>query len=205
MKIHYNSRNVLFKELDGDQYGLKALPQNSIKHFIDIGAAYGMMSTLARLLHPEMKITAVEPHPETYKDLCFNVERLKIDTINAALGNGNKFYLQKERKMRLCNSFLQEKLEDNTETNSYSLNKIIELCKYNADDIAIKIDCEGAEWYMIDQDEEILKRIKLIGIEVHNDILDFYSWMIKLLGRTHEITIHNYSDTLGIIKAVKCG
>jgi FkbM family methyltransferase len=203
MKIHYNSRNVLFKELDGDQYGLKALPQNSIKHFIDIGAAYGMMSIMARLLHPEMKITAIEPHPETYKDLCFNVERLKIGTINGALGNGSKFFLQKERKMRLCNSFLQEKKDDNTEVQSYSLIQLIALCKYDPSDLAIKMDCEGAEWYMINQDEEILKGIKLIGIEVHNDILNFYSWMTKQLGRTHEITVHNYSDTLGIIRAVK--
>ena len=209
MKINLNSRNVLFRELKGDQYGLKALPQDSAKYFLDVGAAYGLISILARLLHPQMKIMAVEPHAETYADLVANVDHMQILTLNAALGTGAMFYLEKERKMKLCNSFGPE--EKNTRAiQSFTLSELINKCNFKPEDTVIKMDCEGAEWNMIGNknDEEIIKLCKLLALEVHNKkgerrIDDFYQWIVNLAGNTHEITVYNHSPTLGVVKAVK--
>lgn len=209
MKINLNSRNVLFRELSGDNYGLKSIDQDSIGYMLDIGACYGIISLMARLLHPNMQITAIEPHPMSYIDLVDNCERMKIKTLNCALGNGEKFYLEKERKMRLCNSFKAE-TKDTISVNSYTLAELVKLSDVDISDLAIKIDVEGAEWYMIGncKDEEIIKKCKLIAIEVHDKnkitpIDNFYSWFIGLLGLTHEIKIRKLSSNLGIIKAIK--
>ena len=209
MKIHFNSRNVLFRELEGDEYCIKNLFQNSIGHMLDIGAAYGLISIMARLLHPKMKITAIEPHPETYKDLVSNVDRMKIDTCNYALGNGGMFFLEKERKMRLCNSFSAEKINNVTAIQSYTLAGLVKLCKADASDLALKIDCEGAEWNMVGnrEDEKIIKQCKLAAIEVHdkdgkNPVENFYDWADRLVGKTHTIIIDRQTPKLGIIKLI---
>jgi FkbM family methyltransferase len=211
MKIHYNSRNVLFRELEGDEYGIKNIPQNFIGYMIDIGAAYGLLSIMARLLHPKMRITAIEPHPGTYKDLLLNVDRMKIKTFNFALGNGGMFYLEKERKMRLCNSFGEKKVKDTTAIQSYTLAGLVKLCKADASDLALKIDCEGAEWCMIDnkEDEKIIKQCKLMAVEVHNkngkqEVEEFYDWIDGLVGGTHAVIIKRQTDKLGIIKIKNC-
>jgi FkbM family methyltransferase len=81
----------MFKELSGDQYGLKNIPQDSISTFIDIGAAYGLVSILARLLHTKMRIIALEPHNTTCAYLSHNVSNMGIVTFNAAYGTGCYF------------------------------------------------------------------------------------------------------------------
>ena len=206
MKINYNSRQILFNELKGDNYGIKGVPQDYIKYMLDIGAAYGLISIMARLLHPEMKICAIEPHPETYKDLIVNCERLKIETINCAFGNGDLFYLEKERKMKLCNSFASE-TKDTISIQSYTLSDLVKMNKYDPSDMMIKMDCESAEWYMVGnkEDEEIIKKCKLMSIEIHdksknNPIDKFYSWIIGLVGITHKITINKLTENLGLVK-----
>lgn len=208
MKININSRNVLFRELKGDNYGLKSIEQDSIGYMLDIGACYGIISLMARLFHPNMQITAIEPHPMSYLDLVDNCNRMHIKTLNFALGNGEKFYLEKERKMRLCNSFKAE-TKDTVAIDSYTLAGLVKLSGVDDSDLAIKMDVEGAEWYMVGncEDEEIIKKCKLIAIEVHDKnkttlIDSFHSWFIGLLGLTHEINIRKLSSNLSIVKAV---
>ncbi|MFW6247188.1 MAG: FkbM family methyltransferase, partial [bacterium] len=162
MILRGNSRKILFQQLEGDQYLLKKISQNNIKYFLDIGANVGFISIMARMLHPKMKIFSVEPHPEVYKNLVDNVNRLKINTLNGAFGNGDSFYLLKSRKTDLCNSFTNENT-GNYKINSYKLRDLINIFKIDAEDLWLKIDCEGAEKYMIgdEQSENILRKCKV--------------------------------------------
>lgn len=208
MKIHYNSRNVLFRELEGDQYRLKDVPQNYLNFMLDIGAAYGLISIMARLLHPKMQIIAIEPHPETYIDLVSNVDRLKIKTMNCAFGDGSVFYLEKERKMRLCNSFSKQK-NNTTKIQSHTLAEMVKLYKIDPSSLILKIDCEGAEWCMVGnrEDEKIIKQSKVLAIEVHDkkgeySVEGFYDWIGKLVDKTHSVRIDRRSHNLGVVTAM---
>ncbi|MFW6121941.1 MAG: FkbM family methyltransferase [Petrotogales bacterium] len=208
MKLRSNSRRILFGELEGDNYLLKSIEQDSVKYFLDIGANVGFISIMARMLHPKMKIFSVEPHPDVYENLIDNVEHLRIKTLNGALGNGNIFYLLKSRKTDLCNSFTDKKTENHS-IQSYTLGSLVRKFKIDVDDLRIKIDCEGAEKYMIgdEQSENILRKCKVCAIEVHdkidNDSSRFMNWFIKILENTHTINISRQCRSLLMLNAIR--
>jgi FkbM family methyltransferase len=207
MIINGNSKRILFKELEGDIYGLKALKQNSVSSFIDFGAAYGTVSILARLLHPSMKIFAVEPHQLTYSFLSTNVINLYISAVNIAFGTGVDFYLQKERKMLLCNHFSANPTHLN-KVNSLSLSQFVSKYKIPTNSLAIKMDVEGAEWCIFENegDMNIIHKCKLAAFEVHdngtgNTVKKFFDLLKFEMADSHKVSINYLSKTLALIKA----
>jgi len=206
MKLRSNSRRILFNELEGDNYLLKSIKQDSVKYFLDIGANVGFISIMARMLHPKMRIFSVEPHPDVYENLIDNVEHLRIKTLNGAFGDGSVFYLLKSRKTDLCNSFTDKKT-GNYSIRSYTLDSLVREFNIEVEDLWIKIDCEGAEKYMINDQlsENILRRCKVCAIEVHdkidNDSNMFMNWFVKTLENTHTINISRQSRSLLMLTA----
>lgn len=171
MYLRGNCRRILFKELRGDQYYLKSIGQDSIKYLIDVGANVGLISIMARLLHPNMTIMAIEPHPFVYEKLVENTNNLRINTFNMALGDGSEMYLKKHRKSDVCNEFSKEKSKFTDITiESLSLFEIINKCKYDVKNLMIKIDCEGAEEYVFldDDSSKIIRNCKVFSAELHD-------------------------------------
>jgi len=208
MIINGNSKRILFKELIGDNYGIKEIEQNSIHSMVDLGAAYGTISILSRLMHPQMKIVAVEPHAITYRSLCENIKNMDILSLNAAYGTGADFYLEKERKMLLCNHFTHIP-SNSRKIKSVTLSEIVSRFKLDPDSLTIKMDTEGAEWYIFDNisDIQILKKSKLFAAEIHAKTIDrnintFFTNIAKLFEDSHTLTITKTASCLGMVKAI---
>jgi len=205
MELHGNTRAILFRELVADEYYIKRLIPNSIKHFIDIGGNVGIISILIRLLNPYSTIFTVEPHPATFSSLVNNVSNMRINTLNGALGTGEDFYLFKNRKMDLCNSFMDIKT-DGPIIKSYTVSQIVELAKADIEDTFIKIDCEGGEKYIFDHPESLalLPKLKVLAIEFHPKfdikIQKLFQQLTRLMEHTHKVEYTNHSD--GTLNAV---
>jgi len=211
MIIHGNSRRVLFKDLKGDQYGLKGIPQDSVEGFLDIGANSGFVAILARFLHPEMKIVSVEPHPRVYADMVENVRNLEIKTMQLALGSGVPFYLYKERKMDLCNHFGPDTgpAGQSVKVDSASLDEIVRRSGVREESLGIKIDAEGAERHLLGHgpSEKIIQGSAFFTGEFHADgeleVKDYFSWVLDILQSTHIVTLERMARGLGIVRAIR--
>lgn len=211
MKLHSNSRRVLFRELQEGSYGLKQIPQNSVPNMIDIGANVGLISIMARLLHPKMDIIAIEPHQKTFQELVDNVDHLKIKTFNCALGNGDKFYLTKQRKMDLCNKFStkDDVIKESQSIDSMKIQDIFFKFKKKPEDTLLKMDCEGGEFYMVGdkESESLIKKVRIIAMEAHNKnemgLEPFVEWFMRTLWQTHIIIIDKQNSNLAQLMAVE--
>ena len=187
-------------------YLINSLPTNSIKGIIDIGACYGIFSILARLLHPDSKILAVEPHPQSYASLVENTSNLGIDTLNVAYGNGKSFILEKERKTPLCNRYnLSDNLSDNI-VKSYTLAQILHKGRMDPSLTLIKLDCEGAEKYLLEE-PEVISKVKVLSFEVHKtsglNLKDFFIKIHDILYISHHLSIVYSTSKLGFINCIK--
>ena len=179
---------------------------------IDIGANIGMLSIFARLLHPQMDIFSFEPHPVTFQNLNENVRHMKINTFNFAMGNGEKFYLTKERKMDLCNSFSVKSnviKEVSHEIESLRIQDIFKKIQIKPEETLLKIDCEGAESFWVGdiEAESILKRTKMITMEAHDKgsvkLKQFIEWFMKTLWGTHVVIIDKRNRKLANLTAIE--
>ena len=194
-------RRLLSETLIGDRYLLKSIPQNSIRGFLDIGANLGLVSIFARLLHPYARVVAVEPFKESFLSMQENVSNMKILSVHTALGDGTECALRKDRKTPMCNSFLpvhqfggsrgiQESIQ------SKRIEELVGMTKIGPENLAIKIDCEGAEHFVFSSPESIglLRRVPYIAVEVH-DIspemtrASFVRSAINTLSSTHSINV----------------
>ena len=212
MKIHSNTRRTLFNQFDnGDTYYLNKINRNSIPNMIDVGANIGMISLLARILHPEMNIFSFEPHPQTFKDLKENVDHMKIKTFNYALGNGETFYLTAQRKMDLCNKFSKEDevIVASQQVQSYTIQEIFQKSKMKPEDTLLKIDCEGGEHFMVGdkESEDILKRTKIITMEAHNtekfELKPFIDWFLHHFWATHSVIVDKHNTNIAMLTAIE--
>jgi len=211
MIIPGRCRNILFRELKEDPYLIKRIPCNDIKNFLDIGAAYGITSIQAKLNHTDMKVVAIEPDIRSYNDLRQNVDNLYIYTYNLALGNGEEFYLAKERKTPLCNRFVPKTDTSATfKSKSYTLSQLVDITKVDKNNLWIKVDTEGAERYLFDaSSRDILESAKIIVMEGHgNDDVGPLDDLIKLLNdnnldKTHVTVTMRTSSSLMNIKIVR--
>lgn len=211
MKIERNTRKIISNNLKGDCYLLKRIPQDSVGSFLDIGACVGVFSMLARLLHPSMKICCVEPHPTSFQMLQDNISNLKIKSLNVALGHGETYYLKKERSSRVCNTFTPNRSDhSNIEIPSRNLRQLIRAFKLNADDLGIKIDCEGAESTLVRDRRAIklIRRCKFFAAELHTDGKNVKSnvyseWVHSKFSDTHDICFTKVSEGHSDIQMIR--
>jgi FkbM family methyltransferase len=204
-------RSILYGELATDPYLIKRIPINDISCFLDIGAAYGITAIHAKLNHTNMKVTCFEPDIRTYEALVNNVADLFIYTHNLALGNGEVFYLAKDRKTPLCNHFLPK--SDTCESimaQSLPLKELVKKARVDINDLWIKVDTEGAERYLFDKDSlDILSLSKIIVMEAHGNtdvgpLEDFVTLLDNSsLSKTHYVLKQRTSSSLMNIKMVR--
>ncbi len=159
----------LVKEIiNHDTYELRDFPINSFSHIIDIGANVGIFSTFARMLQPRSKIIAIEPGKKAYEALTKISPPLSIYTDNIALGNGKKLGLM-PRHSWSENMFLEDhdglyNIESLTLPDIFTKYNITTEHKY-----FLKIDCEGGERYLIDdnESEKLISSSLQLSIEIH--------------------------------------
>lgn len=206
---------IVYTELCDDWYMLRKVPMNSIKHFIDIGASFGLISIAFKLLNPRSKVTAIEPYDKVYENLVENTRGLFIRTLNIALGDGSMFYLLTNRKTPTNNEYRKTKGDTEKAVKSETLGGIIKLCRADPDDLMIKCDCEGAEQYLMcdEASRDIMGRLKVLVMELHKtkgenkddfsptpqELTEFYR------DKPYTVKIHERSEITCIIQIIRNG
>jgi len=151
-----------------DCYKFRRYPQNSFELIIDIGAATGMFSVMARVLHPRATMVAVEPDKIPYEHLKKNVLDLKVNIEHVALGDGEKRY--RLLKDRIGRTMFSPTPTGDYEIGSVRLSDIF--YKYGGNltkRYYIKIDCEGGEQWLVNHPptDEVLYNASAIGMKLH--------------------------------------
>ncbi len=139
---------------------------------IDIGGHYGYFSVFAnRNLHPESKIYSFEPSKGNFHAFLENIKSNNIGNVfvnNVAIGE-----VEGQVNLNLSNASNHSIVLDYKASKRQSVlvkqfHQIVE--EYNIDKIDfLKIDCEGAEYAILDSLEfELFQRIKIVSLEFHD-------------------------------------
>lgn len=178
------SLNLVFQGVVvNDVYDFRKFPPNFFENIIDIGAYVGYFSIFARFLQPKARILAYEPCKRNYHKLVKNTRNLNIQTFRKALGCGDflselkkdvsgryanlpghaaEFISEKNRKKSLLWRMLAEPIK------SFRLQELVNI-KDLGDNYCLKIDCEGGEASLIDDEEaeKIIRGAAHAAIEIH--------------------------------------
>lgn len=154
----------------------------NIDLIIDIGANIGQSTLSFDMAFPRTKIVAFEPIPSCYQEIKLKtINKSNIEVYNEGLGdsNGNLFF--EENDFSPSSSFLtlsEKHIEAYPITkNSNKIEvKVSTLDSYakefeDNNNILLKIDVQGYEDKVLDGATEILKKTKVILIELSFDIL----------------------------------
>ena len=154
----------LIQEYHHDDFNIET---NDI--IIDVGAHIGLFALYASQFCKNGKIICYEPIKENYELLLENIKQNKITNIisyNSAVSNRSskvKIYLNQDESGH--SMFIENK--NFVTVNSVSMSEIfqknnIETCDF------LKLDCEGAEYEIIDSlNEHFFQKIKKTIIEYH--------------------------------------
>jgi len=177
IELRYNERRIrLFPNSSGGGFGafLEIFVENTYKELLplegetvlDIGANIGDSSIYFALNNAE-KVIALEPFPETYLTAKKNIEENsltnKITLLNAAYG--------KDCEVLLDDSVPQNRLSllkpsnKGIKVKSYSLETLLNL--YNINKAILKMDCEGCEYQILNENISALRKFKRIELEFH--------------------------------------
>lgn len=133
---------------------------------VDVGANIAD-SSIYFAISGARKVIALEPFPYSYKTGKRNVDENGlggiIDFINGGYGNGEEMMVDENvisnGGSKLIPSASGKKVK------LYSLKEIVN--HYNIDTGVLKMDCEGCEYNILNEDDETLRRFKKIQIEYH--------------------------------------
>lgn len=151
-EIHYASREDFWKLVEAEGWEKETFDaiDRFVKPnttFVDIGAWNGVFSIYAKL--KGANVFSVEPDPEAYKELHFNLFENKIninvDFCSVGLRSSTSFLIPKDNKFGTSESRIEPISNGNHHlTHCYRLDYLIDL--YNVEDISlIKADIEGSE------------------------------------------------------------
>jgi FkbM family methyltransferase len=131
---------------------------------IDVGANIGD-SAIYFALNGARRIIALEPHPYLFSFALRNVRENnlegKIELLNAGYGHDEEIFVDEifNPGTELIPSQNGKKIK------IYSLKSLIE--KFSVDKVVLKMDCEGCEYNLLDEDNSILAKFSQIQIEYH--------------------------------------
>ena len=171
--INYNNQLLRFQggDQNGDLIGVfftedyKFLdPKGSV--VIDIGANIGD-SAIYFALNGAEKIIALEPYPYSYnlaqENIKINNFNDKVELLNAGYGKDSSIIVNQEEISGVGSNLISA--EKGKSIPIISLKTLVN--RYNIKDGVLKMDCEGCEYNLINEDEEVLKRFSRIQIEYH--------------------------------------
>jgi len=132
---------------------------------IDVGMNIGD-SAIYFALNGARRVIGLEPYPYAFSYAERNVKLNNLQniiTLNAGYGRDSKIIVD-NNKISLNTSSLIES-DMGSEIPIYSLKTLLN--KYEIEDAILKMDCEGCEYNLLDEDEDILRRLRMIQIEYH--------------------------------------
>jgi len=171
-KNYWKKANIRFKHVHGSIYEVfeeedyKFLDVQN-KSVLDIGAFVGD-SPIYFILKGAKKVYAVEPHPESYKEMLENIKlnnmEDKIIPINMGISY-EKDYITISTKVVYTQGTLFRSEGNGIKVSAGKLSDIIN--KYNINAQILKMDCEGCEYDIILKDHDTIKEFDEIGFEYH--------------------------------------
>lgn len=141
-----------------------------IKTIVDGGANIGLASTYFKGLFPDSTIIAIEPETSNYTQLKKNTGAYEgIHCEQAGIWNKSCF-LKVEDKYNSGNwGFVVEEVADEKESNVKGISIEDIMKKYNLQHIDIlKLDIEGAELELFQENYQWLSKVKMLIIETHD-------------------------------------
>jgi len=153
------------------------LPKDYSGNIIDAGAYIGTATIALRKLFPHAKITAIEPSTDNLQVLRKNLENYKdIDVVHGALVGGSSKKLNlKNRGTGNWGFSVVEAPKDKIDAEKIQEVKtfrISELVKNKENIGLLKMDIEGGEVDVFENDMETLCKIPIVFAELHDRIID---------------------------------
>jgi FkbM family methyltransferase len=144
------------------------------KTFIDLGSNIGLATIYIKKIFPDARVIALEPDKNNYAELLKNFRDNGLTNATPLMaGVGKKdCYLVTDERLRDSQdwSISFKEVDFETPIVSYSINSLLE--KYGLANVDfIKIDIEGGEKAIFDQDADIsfLDKVKVIAVEIHDE------------------------------------
>lgn len=162
----------LDRSYDPNAFGI-SFDWSSVRSVVDVGGHIGTFTLLAAAEAPDALIVTLEPDPENFRMLAANVTENgllpRTSMHNAGLGDGTRITLYTFADDRGGNSVYRSgeggtpvQIDTVPLANLFA-QEDIQTCDY------LKLDCEGAEYDALYAcPEEVLRRIRCIGMEYHH-------------------------------------
>ncbi|MEM4056765.1 MAG: FkbM family methyltransferase [Thermoplasmatales archaeon] len=163
LKFDLGNGGDIFAPLFNEEYNFLTVKGVNV---VDIGANLGG-SAIFFAIKGARKVISLEPYPYTFglatKNISSSGFKDKIEIINAGYGE--------DKKIKIDTSFIPDngsdlrESENGPDINLYSLKTLMN--KYNIDSGILKMDCEGCEYNLLNEDDETIKKFTMIQIEYH--------------------------------------
>lgn len=167
---------VLISNLEKEYEFLKNINVSENKLIIDAGEYIGTSSVRLSQLFKNNKIISIEPFEEDYHIMLKNIEKYKnIIPINSAFVSSNytdEIFLYKSKTGAWGNNILKNTFDNRNLDAIKKVNKIdlkSLLNQYKKIGI-LKLDIEGSEKMIFENDKNILEDIDIIIVELHKKI-----------------------------------
>ena len=181
------------------------------KEVIDIGMNIGD-SVIYFSLNGAKRVIGLEPFPYSFSFAEKNVKLNHISNVillNAGYGKDSKVFVDADKISSNDSSLVTA--DKGKEIPILSLKTLIN--QYNMKNVILKMDCEGCEYALIDEDDEIFNNIEMIQIEYHYgygnllDKLKRYGYDVKFTEprKGFNSIEGNQNSRVGYIYATKIG
>jgi len=174
LQFNYDDTKLIFYGAinDGDIGGIfgsedyKILkPENEI--VVDIGANIGD-SSIYFALNRAKHVIALEPYPSTFNLAVQNIKvnnlNDKITILNSGYGKASEI-VKVDEKMSDTGTAILVSSNEGKEVKLYSLEMLIN--EFGIQEALLKMDCEGCEYNILNEDDIVLKKFKRIVLEFH--------------------------------------
>ena len=189
LEFTYNDKKIKLcgvREGGGDLFGV--FIQDDYKFLnvenqviIDIGANIGD-SSIYFALNNAKKVIALEPYPFSYnfavKNIDLNGQEDKIILLNAGYGLDSNIIVDKNKVTNAGSSLIQSNI--GKKIRIYSLKSLI-TDHGLSNDIILKMDCEGCEYALLEEETDTLRKFRRIQIEYHYG----YDQLVNKLKENH--------------------
>ncbi len=177
IRTYEHDLEVLISNLAKEFEFLKNINLNEDQFIIDAGAYIGTSSIRFAQLFKNNKVIAIEPFKENYDLMLKNINKYKnIVPINSALVSSNytdEIFLYKSKTGAWGNNILKKTFDKRNLDIINNVNKIdlkSLLTQYQKKICILKLDIEGSEKMILENDQSILDDIDIIIVELHRKI-----------------------------------
>jgi len=145
---------------------------------IDIGANIGD-TPIYFCVEGAKRVIALEPYPYLFELLTENVNindcANKIELLNAGYGNDGLIRIDESFIPNPSSDLKESKDGKGRSINLYSLKTILSM--FNIEEAVLKMDCEGCEYNLLNEDRDTIRRFKRIQIEYHYGYEELYNYL----------------------------